>query len=119
MTEHHQLILRGLREFAERLRSGHCWVTYEANGKEHWLQYAHKQVNMDWPFSRAPDMGRMQEYFGALGPIELVGWDSDLYATINLANPEIEALALAIGQVFRDLYELGSEYELTYKIEND
>ena len=119
MTDHHQLICRALEEFANRLNAGeNCWVTFEANGEEHWLQCARGQINMDWPFSHAPKPERMEEYLGALVPLEIVAWESDLYATISIAKSEIEALALAVERLFREFYELGPEYDLVYKLED-
>ena len=118
MSENHPIIRRGLEEFSERLNARECWVTFETGGQGHWLQCARDQINMGWPFSHAPEAERLQEYFGALGPLEVVAWDSNLYATINLANTEIEGLTSAVDRVFRDLYGLGLDHVLVYKIED-
>ena len=118
MIEHRQLISRGLEEFLKRLQARDCWITFEANGNEHWLQCARGQINMDWPFSHAPESQQLQEYFGALAPFEVVDWDTDMYATINIGKSETEALAPAIDRVFRDIYDLGPDYVLSYKLED-
>ena len=118
MVGQHQLICRGLEEFAKRLQVNDCWVTFEANGKEHWLQCARGQINMDWPFSHAPQPQQLQTYFGTLAPFEVVAWDADLYVTINIAKSEPEMLVVIIDRVFRDFYDLGSDYELSYKLED-
>ena len=93
------------------------WVTFEANGGEHWLQYASGVINMDWPFAEAPGPEQLQKYFGALAPYELEGCDSDLYATVKIGTADTERIAAAIDWIFRELYELGADYELSYKLE--
>ena len=117
MFKHYQLICRALEELAERLQASDAWITFEANGQEHWLQCARGQINMDWPFSQAPEPQQLQKYFHALAPFEVEAWDTDLFATINIAESDTEVLAVAIDRIFRDLYELGPDYDLCYKIE--
>ena len=118
MVEHHQYICRGLEEFEKRSQFGDCWITFEANSKEHWLQCARGKINMDWPFSHAPEPQQLQKYFGTLAPFDVVAWDTDLYATIKIATNENEILAVAINRVFQELYDLGSGYELSYTFGN-
>lgn len=115
--EHHQLICRGLEEFAGRRNPNSGWITFEANGDEHWLQYSRGQLNLDWPFAQAPEPLQLKKYLAALGQFEVVAWDKDLYATINIGEPRVEVMALTIGLIFRELYGLGTDYQLTYKLE--
>lgn len=118
MIEHHQLILQGLEELSARLQTTNCWATFEANGNEHWLQCADGQINMDWPFSDGPEESLLQEYFGSLAPFEVVSWVADLFATISIAKTDIAMLALVVDRVFQGIYELGSDYKLSYRIED-
>jgi hypothetical protein len=118
MDENRQMICSGLAEFAERLERRKCWVTFEANGGEHWLQYAEGVINMDWPFAETPDPEQLQNYFGSLAPFKLEACDSDLYATIKVGTNDAERIAVAIGGIFEELYELGADYELSYKVED-
>jgi hypothetical protein len=118
MDKNRQLICAGLAEFAERLERGKGWVTFEANGGEHWLQYARGVINMDWPFAATPVPEQLQKYFGSLAPFELEACDRDLYATIKIGTDDAERIAAAIGGIFEELYELGVDYELTFKVED-
>jgi hypothetical protein len=118
MDKNRQLIRSGLAEFAERLERRQCWVTFEANGGEHWLQCASGVINMDWPFAQAPALEQLQKYFGSLAPFELESCDSDLYATVRIGATDTERIAAAIERIFRELYELGADYELSYKVED-
>jgi hypothetical protein len=117
--EHHQLICRGLEELAALPNAETSWITLESNGGEHWLQYRRGELNLDWPFAQAPEPLQLKKFLAALGPFEIVAWDKDLYATITIAEPKLEPLALTIGLIFRDLYGLGNDHKLTYKIEGD
>jgi hypothetical protein len=118
MGKNRQLICAGLAEFAERLERGECWVTFEANSGEHWLQCARGVINMDWPFAEIPTPEQLQNYFGSLAPFELEACDSDLYATVKIGTNEAERIAAAIDGIFEELYELGADYKLSYKVED-
>lgn len=120
MPESRELILRGLREFREFVEKvdPEGWITFSANEDEHWIQCLARQINMDWPFSNAPEPQQLIEYFPDSAPIEIVAWDIDLYVTFNIGETTDESLVLAVLRVFQELYELGPEFELTYKVES-
>ncbi|MBK7997936.1 MAG: hypothetical protein IPK15_04190 [Verrucomicrobia bacterium] len=119
MPDHRELILHGLTELRELCAKvdANCWVTFTANRDEHWIQCCPGQINMDWPFSHAPEPQQLLKYFPESAPIEIVAWDIDLYATFNIAATTDESLVSAVLRVFQDLYELGPEFELTCTVE--
>ena len=74
---------------------------------------------MDWPFEEPPQKSQLQDYFGAVGPLEIEAWDRDGFVTFKIAQWQIEPLVAAIERVFRDLYDLGPDYDLIYKLEGN
>lgn len=117
MTLHRAIILNGLQELSNASDSGRdCWVTFEANGHEHWLQCTPTQINMDWPFGSAPaDNPMLKACFG--DGLRLAAWEADSYCTLFPANQEVDSLIAGIDRVFQELYGLGAKYTLTYKLE--
>lgn len=116
MTLHHAIILNGLQELSNASASGQeGQVTFEANGNEHWLQCSPARVHMDWPFASAPTENEtLRACFG--NSVQILAWDPDGYATLVPGSKDVEALITGIDLVFQDLYGLGPEYTLTYRL---
>jgi len=117
MSQQRDIIRNGLQELSKASESEpDCWVTFEANGSEHWLQCTPTRINMDWPFSSPPaESKNLQECFGR--PIHIDAWEADTYVTFTPTVRDVEALVAGIDSVFQDLYDLGADYALDYKIE--
>ena len=41
-----------------------------------------------------------------------------MYATVKIGTADTERIAAAIDRVFQEMYELGADYELSYKVED-
>lgn len=120
MSQNRNIIFEGLQELSDaRQSSPDAWVTFEANGNEHWLQCMLTQINMDWPFSSAPtENENLKVCFGSTGPIEVHAWKPDSYVTFTPAVKDVDSLVLGIDSAFEDLFGLGADYALSYRIEN-
>lgn len=120
MSQQRDIIRNGLHELSNANESGrNCWVTFEANGKEHWLQCTPTQINMDWPFSSQPgESENLRVCFGAGRPIQIEAWDIDSYVTFTPTVRDVDSLIVGIDSTFQDLYNLGAEYALAYKLED-
>lgn len=119
MHGHRDIIRAGLQELAAANQPGRaCWVTFDVNNGEHWLQCTPTEINMDWPFSSPPsESENLKVCFGRGGAIDIRAWDTDSYVTFIPADKDIETLIAGIHSTFQDLYEIGPDYTLTYKIE--
>jgi hypothetical protein len=117
MSQQRDIIRNGLQELSNASESApDCWVTFQANGNEHWLQCTPARINMDWPFSYSPaESKRLTECFGR--SVKIDAWQADTYVTFTPAVRDVEALIAGINSVFQDLYELGADYVLDYRIE--
>ena len=120
MSQNRNIIRNGLQELSNASESGpDCWVTFEANGKEHWLQCTLTQIRMDWPFSSPPaESENLKACFGSDGPVQIHGWSVDTSVAFTPAVKDVDALICGIDSTFQDLYGLGPDYALTYKVEN-
>lgn len=118
MSQNRNIIFEGLQELSDaRQSSPDAWVTFEANGNEHWLQCMVTQLNMDWPFSSAPtENENLTVCFGR--PIQVHHWKADSHVTFTPALKDVDSLVVGIDSAFEDLFGLGGAYELSYKIEN-
>ena len=120
MSQQRDIIRKGLQELSDTSESGrNCWVTFEANGNEHWLQCTPTQINMDWPFSSPP--GENEDFktcFSPGRPLKIDAWDIDSYVTFTLSLPDVDSLVSGIDSTFQDVYGLGPDYSLAYKIED-
>ena len=95
-----------------------CWVTFAANGQEHWLQCTLTRINMDWPFSSTPEQSEsLRTCFCPNGPLQIHAWEVDTSVTLTPAVNDVEALVRGIDSAFRDLYGLGPDYTLAYTLE--
>jgi hypothetical protein len=114
------VILNGLQELSNMADSGrNCWVTFDANSMEHWLQCTPLLMRIDWPFSSRPsDNAFLEERFGSGQRVPIHSWQSDSYVTFTPNLPDVDALIAAIDDTFRELYALGDNYVLAYKIED-
>lgn len=118
MNSHRAIILNGLQELSNASESGQdCQVTFEANDQEHWLQCSPTRIHMDWPFVSPPaENEQLKRCFGQ--GIQIDAWEADSFATFFPLNRDVESLIAGIDRAFQDLYGLGADYILTYKIEN-
>jgi hypothetical protein len=119
MAQQRETILSGLQDLSNTAASGaECWVTFTANGNEHWLQCTPIRIRMDWPFSTSPEeSGTLQACFGSGGQLPIDAWEADSYVTFVPSLKTVDALVTAIDSAFRDLYGLGSTYRLCYEVE--
>ncbi len=120
MNPQRDIIRRGLQELSNATQSGQNWcVTFEANGKENWLQCTPTRINMDWPFSSPPsESEHLRMCFGSGGPLPIDAWAMDSHVTFAPAVRDVEELIDGIDGTFRDLYELGADYVLNFKVEH-
>ena len=120
MGQNREIILQGLQELSNARQSApDAWVTFEANGNEHWLQCLVTQLNMDWPFSSAPtENENLKVCFGSGGLIEVHDWKADSHVTFTPAVKDVDSLVRGIDSAFEDLFDLGEDYTLSYRIEN-
>jgi hypothetical protein len=120
MQPHREIILQGLQELSNAADSGRdCRVTFTANGHENWLQCTPALVNMDWPFSSAPSGNPLlRSCFGSAGPLEIQDWEPDSYVTFVPGVQRVDELVTAIERTFRELYDLGANYDLSYQLED-
>ena len=120
MSRQRDIIQDGLQDLSNAAAGGrNCWVTFEANGKEHWLQCTPTQINMDWPFSSPPSESEgLKACFGAGHQIHIDTWDPDSYVTFTPTVRDVDSLIAGIESTFQDLYGLGADYVLTYEIED-
>jgi len=120
MSQQRDIIRNGLQELSNASESGrNCGVTFEANGKEHWLQCMLTQINMDWPFASPPSESEgLKVCFGSGGPIHIDAWDIDSYVTFTPNVKDVDALIAGIDSTFQNLYDLGADYALNYKVEH-
>ena len=118
MSLQHAIILSGLQELSNESDSGRqCAVTFEANGGEHWLQCTPLRIHMDWPFTSSPvESEKLKMCFGH--GIRIESWEPDSQVTFVPLSKDVESLVAGIENAFRDLYGLGAEYQLTFKIED-
>ena len=116
MTLHHAIILNGLQELSDASQSTpDCRVTFEANGNEHWLECSPAHIRMDWPFAAAPIENEiLKACFG--NAIQVTAWEPDVYASLLPGSRDVEGLITGIDLVFQDLYGLGPDYTLTYRM---
>jgi len=71
---------------------------------------------MDWPFSSPPSENEILKVcFGST--IEISGWEVDSYVIFRPALNDVDALIVGIDSTFQDLYGLGADYQLSYRIE--
>jgi hypothetical protein len=72
---------------------------------------------MDWPFASPPSESEILKACLGFGrPIQVDAWDIDLYVTLTPCVQEVDSLVAAINSTFQNLYSLGDEYALTYKL---
>jgi len=118
MSLQHAIILSGLQELSNESDSGRrCVVTFEANGDEHWLQCTPSRIHMDWPFASSPaESEKLKMCFGH--GIHIESWEPDSQVTFVPLSKDVAALVAGIDSAFKDLYGLGTDYVLTFKIEN-
>ncbi len=119
MKPHREIILQGLQALSNATETGRrCFVTFTANGHENWLQCTPTEINMDWPFSSEPSENQsLRLCFGSAGPLRIIAWDIDSYATFAPAVKDVDDLVSGIDRSFRELYDLGPDYDLGYKLE--
>ena len=120
MSRQRDIILNGLQDLSNAVASGaECWVTFTANGNEHWLQCTADRIRMDWPFSTSPaESENLQACFGSRQPLAIDAWEVDSYATFCPVLKSVDALVAAIDSTFCDLYGLGADYHLRYEVES-
>lgn len=97
MNQQRDIIRRGLQELSKASESGrNCWVTFEANGKEHWLQCTPTQINMDWPFSSLPAENEgLKVCFGLGRSVKIDAWDIDSYVTFTPTVRNVDLLIVS------------------------
>ena len=120
MHQQHDIIRRGLQELSNATQSGQNWcVTFEANGREHWLRCTPTHIIMDWPFSSPPaESDSLKQCFGFGGPIHIEDWGVDSHVTFTPTARDVEELIDGIARTFRVQYGLGAGYTLTFKLEH-
>ncbi len=116
-----EVILSGLQELSNAADAGrNCWVTFDANSMEHWLQCTPALMRIDWPFSSRPSENEfLKTRFGSGQAVQIHSWQADSYVTFTPNLPDVEAVVSAIDDAFRELYGLGDSYLVRYKIEDD
>lgn len=120
MREQLDVIRKGLQDLSDAAEPGRdYWVTFEANGNEHWFQCTPTQLNIDWPFSSSPSESQLlQACFGAEVPLQIDAWEAHTYVTLSPAIPDVETLIASIDRVFQNLYDLGPGYTITHRLEH-
>ena len=115
------VILSGLQELSNAADAGrNCWVTFDANSMEHWVQCTPLLMRIDWPFSSGPlENEFLKERFGSGEPVQIHSWQADSYVTFTPKLGDVAALVEAINDTFRELYGLGNEYVIRFKIEDE
>ncbi len=74
---------------------------------------------MDWPFASPPSKSEnLKECFGCGRPLQIDAWDIDTYVTFTPAVRDVESLIAGIDSTFQDLYDLGADYALAFRIES-
>jgi hypothetical protein len=114
-----EAILNGLQELSNEADGGrNCWVTFDANSMEHWVQCTPTLMRIDWPFSSRPsDSEFLKARFGSGQPVQVHSWQSDSYVTFTPNLPDVDSLVAAVDDTFSELYGLGDSYVIAYKIE--
>jgi hypothetical protein len=119
MRQQRETIWNGLQDLSNATAAGgECWVTFMANGNEHWVQCTPDRVRMDWPFSTSPDQNAgLKACFGSGGELAIDAWEVDSYVTFVPVLKTADALVAAIDSAFCDLYGLGPSYTVRYAVE--
>lgn len=120
MSHQREIIRIGLQELSNATETGRrCRVSFAANNNEHWLRCTPTQINMDWPFASPPSENEiLQVCFGSGRALCVDAWDMDSYVTFTPAVKDVDALISGIDSTFQDLYDLGADYVLSYKLED-
>jgi hypothetical protein len=114
------IIFNGLQELSNESATGrNCWVTFDANSMEHWFQCTPTLLRVDWPFSSRPTENEfLKQRFGSGQPLQIHSWQPDSYVTFTPSLPDVDSLVAAIDDTFRELYGLGDNYVIAYKLES-
>ncbi len=120
MSDQRETIRAGLDSLEQTVQPDMtAWVTFCDQNEEHWVQYSPGQINMDWPFATPPDEHALfLKGFSNGQAIEIQAWDFDTYVTFAWPKSDNERLVEAIQFAFQSLYDLGSDFTLTWNVES-
>ena len=91
-------------------------LTFEVPGRDVWLEFTRRLLNMAWPFDSDAAYDLARGALQSLPECVLAEVEAGSFATYWFELPSVEQMAAIIDRLFVEVYQLEADYQFTFEV---